>query len=89
MRNSPEDEEFNKINIVIPKYKNRHFFRRVDNTPSSQYKYNRQKYYVKIEVYYYSTLDVLIISIEDRFKQETTDIIHSVATLINLEFNLI
>lgn len=35
MRNSPEDEEFNKINIVIPKYKNRQFFRRVDNTPSS------------------------------------------------------
>lgn len=53
----------------------------------SQHTYQTQNEYIKIEVYF-STLDILVNSLNERFQQETVDIICAVAKLINLEFNI-
>lgn len=98
MRNSPQDEEFHKVfkkavtmceenNIIIPKIKNRKVSCKLDDTPLSQHTYQTQNEYIKIEVYF-STLDILVNSMNERFQQETVDIISAVAKLINLEFNI-
>jgi len=98
MRSSPQDEEFHKVfkktvtmceenNIIIPKIKNRKGSCKMDDTPLSQHTYQTQNEYIKIELYFL-TLYILVNSLNERFQQETVDIICAVAKLINLEFNI-
>lgn len=60
-------------NIIIPKIKNRKVSFKIDDTPLSQHTYKTQDEYIKIEVFF-STLDILVNAMNDRFKQETVDI---------------
>jgi len=59
----------------------------MDDTPLLQHTYQTQIDCIKIEVYF-STLAILMNSMNERFQQETVDIICAVVKLINLEFDI-
>lgn len=60
---------------------------KIDDPLLSQHTHKTQHKDIKIEVYF-STFDILVNAMNDRFKQETIDIICAAAKLINLDFNI-
>lgn len=97
LRNSPQEIQsiFNSTeqmceenDIEIPTVKNRKVSKKRDNLQcsTSQHNYLTKSEELKITVVF-PLLDVLLSGIDDRFKQETSDLIKVIGQLINLELN--
>lgn len=97
LRNSPQEIQsiFNNTeqmcgenNIEIPTVKHRKVSKKRDNLQcsTSQHNYLTKSEELKITVVF-PLLDVLLSGIDDRFKQETSDLIKVIGQLINLELN--
>lgn len=97
LRNSPQkiqsifintEQMCKENNIEIPTVKNRKVSKKRDDLQcsTSQYIFLTKSEEIKVTVVF-PLLDVLLSGIDDRFKQETSDLITVIGQLINLELN--
>ncbi|KAL4091411.1 hypothetical protein QTP88_026107 [Uroleucon formosanum] len=97
LRNSPQEMQSiflnteqmcNENNIEIPTVKNRKVSKKRDDMQcsTSQHIYLTKSEEMKLTVVF-PLLDLLLSGIDDRFKQETSDLITVIGQLINLELN--